>query len=189
MRRILSATFVAALLAATALLPATKPADAAVINMCQSQSAGTAPGPARWTARGSGTSYTLNNRGCALINVTDVPEAVSAGFTQQTGIFVAAVKGITAANSQIVLPAGTYIDRIVVQETSGASITGGLKFGTSSGGTQIVSAAICGASCLVWVPDASISTRIFSTQTQVFIDAVSSWNSAAANVTIFYGYY
>lgn len=184
-RLMLVAAFAAA---ALALLPA-KNVEAAQINMCQRVAPGAASGPGQWVAPGSNTTYRLNNQGCGLISPTDVADAAAAGLSPRSQIFSAVVTLSAAGTLQ--LPPGAYIDRIIVQETSGASITGGLKIGTASGGTQVASALLCGTSCLVWVPDASLSTRIFaSTAAQtLFIDAVSSWNSARANVTVMYGFW
>ncbi len=171
-----------------ALWPAA-PAEAAQVAVCRGAAAGTAPGPGRWTAPASGTTYTIDPVGCTFVNFADVADALATGFTRRSQLFAAIVR-LSAAGT-LVLPAGVYIDRIVIQEDSGSSVTGGLKVGTSSGGTQVASALICASSCLTWVADASISTRIFaSTAPQtLFIDAVSSWNSARVITTVVYGYY
>lgn len=170
------------------LLLSAAPSHAAVVNMCRAAATATSPGPGQW-ATVAGTRYTLNNIGCARIASGDVAEATSQGFIVQPQIF-AAVATLSAAGT-LQLPAGAYIDRIIIQETSGASITGGLKIGTASGGTQVGTGLVCGSGCLVWVPDVSLSTRIFANTAPqtLFIDAVSSWNSARANVTIMYGFW
>ncbi len=179
----------AAALLALALFTPIAPADAAQVAVCRGAAAGASPGPGRWTAPASGTSYTIDNIGCTRVNFADVADATAAGFTLRSQLFAAIVR-LSAAGT-LVLPAGVYIDRIVIQEDSGSSVTGGLKVGTTSGGTQVAAALICASSCLTWVADASISTRIFaSTATQtLFIDAVSSWNSARVITTVIYGYY
>ena len=95
--------------------------------------------------------------------------------------------GINSANSAFVIPAGYFIDSIFVRNTTANAVTGGLKFGTSSGATDIVAALTTGANALMHITDAAILKRIFSvsaTQT-VFIDAVVAWNSASVDITIF----
>lgn len=180
----------AAALLALALFTPVTPADAAQIALCRGAAAGASPGPGRWTAPASGTTYTVNNIGCVLISPVDLGDALAGGFTLRAQIFAVVANAISAAAANAVtLPGGTYIDRIIIQETSGASITGGIKIGTTSGGTQVAAALICASGCLTWVPDASISTRIFSANTPLFIDAVSAFNSGRVNITIMYGYY
>ena len=184
----LSRILAGALLALALLTPVT-PADAAQIAVCRGAAAGASPGPGRWVAA-SGTTYSINVTGCTLISPVDLGSALSGGFVLRSQIFSAVANALTAAGT-VVIPGGTYIDRIIIQETSGASITGGLKIGTTSGGTQVATGLVCASSCLTWVPDVSISTRIFaSTAPQtLFIDAVSSFNSGRVNVTVVYGFW
>lgn len=102
------------------------------------------------------------------------------------GVGKARVAGITSANSSITLPAGMAILKLCVVNNNANTITGGLKFGTSSGGTQIVVALPVAGSARVCVPDASLLLPMFATAQQVFIDAVTAWNSANVDVTIWY---
>lgn len=176
---------------ALALFTPIAPADAAQINVCKPAASGTAPGPGRWTAAASGTSYTTNNAGCVLISPTDLPDAQADGFVLRSQLFSAVAYRFVAATS-IVIPAGTYIDRVIVQETSGGAITGGLKVGTTSGGTDVLAAVTCAASCLTWVPDVSFGTRIFASTapTTLFMAAVTNFNSGPQiTVTVVYGYW
>lgn len=178
----------AALFLLVLLWPAA-PALAAQVNLCAATASGTSPGPRRWVAS-SGTAYGLNNQGCALIAPADVSGALAEGFTLRSQLFAVVANALTAAGT-VVLPPGAYIDRIIVQETSGGAVTGGIKIGTAAAGTQVAAALICGASCLVWTPDVSISTRIFANTAPqtLFIDAVSSFASSRVNVTVIYGIY
>ena len=84
------------------------------------------------------------------------------------------------------VPAGFYIDQVVVKETANHAITGGLKFGTTNGGTDVIIALAVGALGLVKVTDAALLKSIFSlTANQtIYFDAVSSWNSAVVDVYI-----
>jgi hypothetical protein len=177
-----------ALLALPLLAPVT-PADAAQIGMCRAAAAGAVAGPGRWTAAASNTTYTVNNGGCILISPADLGDAQADGFLLRSQLFNAVAYRFTAATS-IVIPAGTYIDRVIIQETSGGAVTGGLKIGTTSGGTDVAASITCAASCLTWVPDVSLSTRIFaSTAPQtLFMGAVTNFNSGPQiTVTVVYG--
>lgn len=93
----------------------------------------------------------------------------------------------TAANS-FFLPANAVIRDILVINTTANAITGGLKFGTTSGATDIVAALAVGANATTFVADASLLKRYFSNSAvqQIFFDAVASWNSASVEIDIYY---
>lgn len=93
----------------------------------------------------------------------------------------------TAANN-FFLPANCVLREIIAFNTTANAVTGGLKFGTSSGGTDIVTALTVGASSTAFTTDANLSKRYFSpTSTQqIYFDAVVAWNSANVNITIIY---
>jgi hypothetical protein len=135
-------------------------------------------------------AYTTNGRGCAVIANADIGFFLSQGY--QFDPFSLNGNQVIA-NTQIgSLPAGAYIDSIIVQETSGGAVTGGLDIGTATGGTQIVSALTCGASCLVSVADTAILKRVFSSTapTAVWVQAHTNFTSGPAiNVTIHYSFF
>lgn len=93
----------------------------------------------------------------------------------------------TTANN-FILPANCAIREIFVFNTTANAITGGLKFGTTAGGTDVVAALTVGASSTAFATDAALLKRYFSpTATQqIFFDAVAAWNSANVNITIIY---
>lgn len=93
---------------------------------------------------------------------------------------------VVAANSATTIPAGCAIQDIFITNTTANAITGGLKFGTTAGATDIVVALAVGASVLTFVTDATLLKRTFAGAQTVFIDAVVSWNSASVNVTTVY---
>ena len=82
-----------------------------------------------------------------------------------------------------VIPAGYRIKSIVVEETAGNAITGGLKIGTSAGGTQVVNGQAVGANALV---DCALGTVIFSISAAqtLYVEDVTSWNSASIDLWI-----
>lgn len=137
----------------------------------------------------SGTLYVLNGQGCAFIGQADVGYFLSQGYNGGQNSFSIAQTGIIAQDfTSLTLPAGAYVNGIVIRETSGAAVTGGIKIGTTAGGTDVVAAATCGSGCLISVTDVSLLKRVFSaTATQkLSVDAVSSFNGAALSITVLY---
>jgi len=96
--------------------------------------------------------------------------------------------GISAANSSLSIPANAVIHSITVVNKTANAITGGLKFGTTNGGTDVVAALTVGSSALAPVLDAALLLRMFSTTlTQnLYVDAVVAWNSASVDIHITY---
>lgn len=93
----------------------------------------------------------------------------------------------TTAGS-FVIPPGAVLRDILVANTTANAITGGLKFGTTAGGVDVVAALAVGASSLVFVTDALMLKRYFSTSLaqQIFFDTVTLWNSASVQIDILY---
>jgi quinolinate synthase len=74
----------------------------------------------------------------------------------------------------------------MVFNTTANAITDGLKFGTSAGGTDVVSARSVTANAFTFVPDANLAKRVFSTTVDqtIYFDAVTAWNSANVNIAV-----
>lgn len=91
----------------------------------------------------------------------------------------------TAAGS-FVVPKGYRIQCIAIQNTTANAVTGGLKFGTTAGATDVVAAQAVGANALVLVPAASLLASIFSTTANqtVYYDAVTAWNGASVKIRV-----
>jgi hypothetical protein len=71
-------------------------------------------------------------------------------------------------------------------------VTGGIKFGTTSGAADIVAAqAVAGNATPVFVTDAALLKRVFSTTAPqaIYATAATDWNSANVTVTIVWGYF
>ncbi len=91
-------------------------------------------------------------------------------------------KGITADTTLTgVVPAGYRTRSIIVEETAGNAITGGLKIGTSAGGTEVVNAQAVGANALV---DCALGTRLFSLTADqtLYVEDVTAWNGASIDL-------
>ncbi len=132
--------------------------------------------------------------------IVTLPLAVASGGTASTSTSGAlsslGVLGSTVGMQRIVLsgvisatsaalPANSYISQIFVKNNSANAVTGGLKFGTASGGVDIV-AALPVAASVYTVPASLLLSRFPAAQT-IFIDAVAAWNSANVDITIVYG--
>ena len=91
-----------------------------------------------------------------------------------------------AAAGSFNVPAGYAIQYVFIQNTTANAITGGLKFGTTAGGTDVVAAQAVGANAILSVLSADITKRIFSrTAPQtVYFTAVTAWNSASVDIKI-----
>lgn len=97
------------------------------------------------------------------------------------------LSSLTAA-ANFVLPINAVIRDILIQETAGNAVTGGVSIGTTLAGTDVVTAQTVNASSLNFVTDATLLKCWFSTTVPqtLYIGAVVSWNSASINVTIYY---
>lgn len=184
-----SRLLIAAALLCVLFAPA--PAEAASAVMCRGAASGASAGPARWTAA-SGTTYTIDAMGCAVIGAADISDASANGFSQSTGLRALVKTGITAQDfTSLVVPAQAYVHQIVVRNTTANAVTGGVKVGTTAGGVDVVAALTCGANCFTFVADAALLKRVFSVTapTPLSIDAVTSFNSASLDVTVLYSYF
>ena len=141
-------------------------------------------------------SYQTNSQGCALVASADVGFFLSQGYTigvnegvQQQNAITA---NLTAGTSQLTLPAYGFIKYIVIEETAGNAITGGVNIGDAGLATRFGSAVAVGANAnVVVVPTnatGSSNTGIPTADT-VLIAAVTSFNSASINVTVIFGYF
>lgn len=86
-----------------------------------------------------------------------------------------------AAQTTVVIPKGHSILQIVVHNTTGNAVTGGIKIGTSIGGADVVSALAVAENSLFVISDAHMLKSIFSLteDTPIYIDAVGLFNSAS----------
>jgi choline dehydrogenase-like flavoprotein len=89
-----------------------------------------------------------------------------------------------AANTTFVVPAGYAISGLIVENTTANAVTGGVRVGTTDGGTDVVAALSVGANAMTFVTDAAMLKRFFSrTANQtLYLQAVVVWNSAVLNM-------
>jgi len=168
--------------------------------LCAPEPAAGAAGPRFVTNPLTGNGTSLNSAGCGLFLNADVGYFLTQGFTYGANLQVAQAIGITGSGTAsvstgIVLPAYAQITSIVLEETAGNAVTGGLNISNAGGATGIASAAALGANATVTLADSAINAgRIYSpagvpTATPVSLAAVTSWNGAIVNISIAYTYY
>ena len=192
-----------ALLSALAPIPAQAAASLQVTHafICSPEvSVGTA-GPRLITNTSSTASpqpsYQTNSQGCALVATPDVGFFLSQGYTFGVNEGVQIQNAITAnttgTTSTISVPAYGFIKYIVIEETAGGSITGGLNVGDSGSATRFSSAtAVAANSNTVIVPTnltGSANTGV-PAQDTILVAAVTGFaGGASLNVTVIFGYF
>lgn len=95
------------------------------------------------------------------------------------------LNGANAATSMILPQAGLIRD-IFVNNTTTHILTGGLKFGSTSGAADIYAALAVGASSTNFTTDALLLQRFFGAAQTIFIDTLGAWNSAVVNIDLLY---
>lgn len=203
----LLATTRALLIAALVLLPFSLPqaAYAAATTqtthayLCSSQSFGTGAASRRVvnTSTTAATAYTLNAVGCAVFAAADIGFFLSQGFSFGAADFVLQQQAITAnttsSTSTITLPAYGMIKYIILEETAGNAVTGGVDIGDSGSATRFASAVALSANNTVIVTDSAL-TRIFANSgvpaaDQILVVCHTACNSASINISVVYAYY
>lgn len=197
------AAAVALALAPLAPLPAFAAASTQTAHayLCRPLAASAAPGPGRVVNTSSTASpqpaYTLNSAGCAVIASGDVGFFFSQGYTYGPNIFTLIQTGIlastTSSTSTITLPPNTVIDAVVLAETAGNAVTGGIDLGDATSATTFASAVALGANATVPIKDSAL-TRLqvnggAPIADQVLVACHTACNSASINITIIYSYF
>ena len=141
-------------------------------------------------------SYQTNSQGCALIATPDVGFFLSQGYTFGTNEGVLIQNAITAnttgTSSTITLPPYAFVKYIVVEETAGNAVTGGINVGDAGSATRFSSALAVGANANVVVVPTNLtgsSNTGIPAADIVLVAAVTAFNSASLNVTVIYGYF
>jgi len=143
----------------------------------------------------SGTLYTLNGQGCALIAQGDIAYFLSQGFSVGApgGSFIFTTGVATSTTDFVIgsIPAGAAIKAIYYSNSVAAAVTGGISIGTTANGVDVVAAQACAASCLTFTADASLLKRPFSltAATPLHAAAVTAWNSANVTITVTWEYF
>jgi hypothetical protein len=145
-----------------------------------------------------GGNYALDSQGCVLAAEADVPWLVTQGFApgdgSPLGKGLTFTTGVAAGTTDFIvgiLPAGAYIEQIVIKNLTANAVTGNVSIGTTANGTDVVASQAVGANALLVVSDAATLKRVFSDTigTPLHMAAVTAWNAANVTVSIVFGYY
>lgn len=169
--------------------------------LCAPEPSVGSPGPRRVVNTSSTASpqptYILNNLGCAVIASGDIGFFLSQGFFYGPNTFSLVQTGITAtttaSTSTITLPASAVIMQIILAETAGNAITGGVDIGDSGSATRFASAVALTSNNTVAVADSAL-TRVFANSgtpaaDQILVACHTSCNSGSINITVIYSYF
>lgn len=112
---------------------------------------------------------------------------INANFDELYDREIVIEKNAAAAAGSFSVPAGYYIEDIIIVNNTANAVTGGIKFGKTVGATDIVAAQTVAASSINFIAHASILIRLFAksgaAQT-VYFDAVTGWNSATVDIRV-----
>lgn len=99
---------------------------------------------------------------------------------------VESIRATFTANGTISIPPGRSILQIRFRNTTANAVTGGIRIGTTTTGTDVVVAQAVAANAHLVIKDAAVLKNIFSisASTPLFIEAVTAWNSASVKVEI-----
>lgn len=89
------------------------------------------------------------------------------------------------ANGTVVIPQGAIVRGIVIRNNSANAVTGGIKVGTTDGGTDVLAAGAVGANAVVvYLP--LIGAANTAAARTLYVQAVTAWNSADLDVCVEY---
>jgi hypothetical protein len=198
--RFLKIFIAAALVASGAWIAPSTPAYANGQVLCAAEVSGGSTGPRRVVNTSSTASpqpaYQLNSAGCAYILQADVGFFLSQGYTAgpDSGAVIVTT-GVQTGTTNVVLgtlPAGAYVSSIIVVNSTANAVTGGIAFGTTANGTNIVAALTCAANCVAAAPgNAVLAGSAFSATATTSLNAaaVTAWNNANVTITVVYRYF
>jgi hypothetical protein len=105
--------------------------------------------------------------------------------TAATPINGVARKLALAAAGSVTIPQGAVIRKIFIRNKTANAVTGGIKIGTTVGGTDVLAAQALAASAVVSA-NALIDAINTAAVRTLYIDAVTAWNSASVDVAVEY---
>lgn len=138
-------------------------------------------------------TYDINN--WININPSGVTETILCSMNSGTSTSLQQATGATSqhgtlylnqaqANATVVVPAGCVVAGITIRNKTANAVTGGIRVGTTNGGAEVVTATAVAGSAFV---ASTINAYTLSTSAQtLYIQAVTSWNSAVLDVVVHY---
>lgn len=94
------------------------------------------------------------------------------------------IKQTFTSNGTITVPSNMAIAAICIENTTANAVTGGIKIGTTNGGTEVLGATAIGGN-FIDVVETTLAKRWYSSSadTTLYIQAVTAWNSASLTIT------
>jgi hypothetical protein len=164
--------------------------------MCAPEPAVGSAGPRFVTNPSTSNGVQLNSAGCGVFLNADVQYWQSQGFTFGAATQVAQAIGVTSSGTTAVtaftLPAYAQIVSVVLEETAGVAVSGGLNIGNTGSATALGSAVALSGNATVTVADAAMNAgRIYApsgvpTATPVTLAAVTAWGASVVNISVIY---
>lgn len=84
----------------------------------------------------------------------------------------------------MIVPAGYAIRDIFVLNTTVNPVTGGIRIGTTSGGTQVIVALAVGGGAFILSTEALLRAFSSTIDQILYIQAVTSWNGASLDIVV-----
>lgn len=151
---------------------------------------GTVTGPILGTSNSPlSDNVVVSSASFGKISSTNLQNALTSLDTYIGGVQLNKLTMVSVSAAGVfTIPAKGVIKDIIIYNNNGNAITGGLKIGTTNGGTEVVVALAVGANALVPVLDAALVKRIFSltAPTTLYYDAVVAWNNATLDLRVIY---
>jgi hypothetical protein len=112
---------------------------------------------------------------------------MAAGFFAADGKVLRLIRrqGVTG-NIQVPLPAYSAVRRITFVNNTTNAVTGGIRVGNVTTGTQYVTAQAVAGTVNLPVETNTTTTGLALTASTLFIEAVTSWNSANIDLVVEY---
>lgn len=136
------------------------------------------------------TCTTLGNTILAMVN-TNINNLYSGSVTLLRGIMriltgqkeVLICKGITAATSFTFSPNHNF-DSVVIRNNTANVVTGGIKLGSTNGGTEHLATIAVAGNANVSAVEGALSARYSTGTSTLYVGAVTAWNSASITIII-----
>lgn len=167
--------------------------------LCAPEASGAATGARRVVNPNTNNAVGLNGDGCGLFLRADVGYWLTQGFSTGPNLFsIQSTGALTSAASATTvligtLPAGAFIQAIMLNEIAGAAITGGVDLGTTASGTDYVSAQAVAANAALIVKDAGITRFVSSSGSpiaqSIYATCHTSCNAGSVTITVLYSYF
>ena len=91
-----------------------------------------------------------------------------------------------SANIQIPLPAYSAVRRFTVVNNAALAVTGGIRIGNVTTGTQFVTALAVGATVNAVLEQLPTISGMSQVATTLFVEAVTSWNGTNVDIVVEY---